>query len=93
MSEEGTRDNRAGEDFMDREAAAAHERKRRFVNMREAMLDVLVTIEKEHDQRFAKKLKRRVLDSRSEEELRLVMDGMLVLAGFAVRPQPDEEGH
>lgn len=81
--------NRAGEDFMDREKVLADEKRRRFVNMREALIDVLVTIEKDHGQKFATKLKRRVLDSRSEEELRLIMDGMLVLAGFVVRPQPD----
>ena len=80
------RENRASEDFQAYHDDVVDERKRRFVNMREALIDVLVTIEKQHDEKFAKKLKKRTVDARSEEELRFIMDGMLVLAGFAVRP-------
>jgi hypothetical protein len=66
----------------------ANEEKRRFVNMREALLDVIVSIERNHpDMKFSRRIKKRILESRSEAELRLIMDGMLVLAGFEVRPQ------
>ena len=89
MSDDEKYENRAAEDFMENRRIIAEEEKRRFVNMREALLDVVVTIERDHSEmKFAKRLKKRVLESRSEEELRLIMDGMLVLAGFAVRPQP-----
>jgi len=90
MSDDDRHDNRAAEEFIDHRRDVAEEAKRRFVNMREALIDVLVTIERNHDEKFAKKLKKRVIDSRSEAELRLIMDGMLVLAGFAVRPQCEE---
>ena len=86
MSEEA-RENRAAEDFMACRHDEAEEEKRRFVNMREALIDVLTDLEREEDLKFAKKLKRRVLDSRSIEELRLITDGMLILAGFAIRPE------
>jgi hypothetical protein len=89
MSDDERYENRAGEDFMEHKRTLAEEEKRRFVNTREAVLDVLVAIEREHtEMKWARKLKKRVLESRSESELRIVMDGMLVLAGFAVRPQP-----
>jgi len=91
MSSDEAHENRAAEDFMAHEKAMADEKKRRFVNMREALIDVLVTIERDHDEKFARKLKKRTLDSRSEDELRFVMDGMLVLAGFAIRPGIEEE--
>lgn len=79
-------ENRASEEFGNHAEILIEEDKRRFVNMREAMIDVLVELERQGDLRFTKKLKKRALESRSMEELRFVMDGMLVLAGFAVRP-------
>jgi hypothetical protein len=89
MTEEDRRGNRAGEDFMDHKQVLADEERRRFVNSREALIDVLVAIEKDHSEmKWAPKLKKRVLAARSENELRLIMDGMLVLAGLVVRPQP-----
>ena len=80
------RENRASEDFQHHHDELFEEKKRRFVNMREALIDVLTTIERDHDEKFAKKLKKRTVDARSVEELRFIMDGMLVIAGFVVRP-------
>ena len=85
--ENGERENRAAEDFMAHQHDMAEEDKRKFVNMRETLIDVLVDLDREEGLKFARKLKKRVIDSRSSEELRLIMDGMLVLAGFAVRPE------
>ncbi len=76
-------ENRAAEDFMDAKYQEASVEKRRFVNMREAMLDVLISLDYESDNlRFVRKLKKRVLESRSIEELRLIMDGILALSNF-----------
>lgn len=84
---EDRRENQASLDFMAHQNTIMDESKRRFVNMREALLDVIVELDREHNQKFAKRLKKRILESRSEEELRIIMDGMLVLAGFVIRPQ------
>ena len=40
---------------------------------------------KRHGLKCAKKLKKRAVDSRSVGELRFIMDGLLVLAGYTVR--------
>jgi len=81
-------ENRAAEDFIGHKEIIAKEEKRRFVNMREALIDVLCTLEREADVQFTRRLKKRVIDSRSESELRMVMDGLLVISGFHSRPQP-----
>ena len=80
---------RAGQEFMEEHADRAEDEKRRYLNMRETLLDVLMDLERECDLNFAKQLKRRALDARSINELRMIMDGLLVLAGFNVR---DETG-
>lgn len=84
MKDEERRENRAAEEFMDVAINEAGERKRRFVNEREMLLDVVISIEKEYEEKFAKKVKKRILESRTSEELKLIMNGLMVLAGFAV---------
>lgn len=86
MSDGDYRENRASEEFISHKAVLAEEEKRRFTNMRETVLDVVVALERENpDGKFAKRLKKRALMARSEEECRLIMDGLLVLAGFNVK--------
>lgn len=85
MPENGEWNNRAGDEFVEFKRLVAEEEKRRFVNMREGLIDVMVCLEREYDMPSARRMKKRVLDSRSTEELRLIMDGLLVVAGFNVR--------
>ena len=81
-----SRENRASEEFMDHKAILAEEEKRRFTNMRETVLDIVVDLERNHpEMKFAKRLKKRALMARSEVECRLIMDGLLVIAGFNVK--------
>lgn len=59
------------------------EQNRCFENMQGAMLDILEAIELEYNLQFVSSLRSRVEKSKTKEELRLIMDGMLVLSGFA----------
>jgi hypothetical protein len=59
------------------------EEARQFSNMKGAMMDILEALEHEYDLDFVKSLRVRVKRSQNKEELRLIMDGMLVIAGFA----------
>jgi len=70
---------------MEYKARMAEEECRRFVNSREILLDVVMELERGQDEKFARKLKKRALEARSEQELRMVMDGLLVLAGFHLK--------
>lgn len=86
MDNEGRSENRAAEDFMEYGVAQLEEEKRQFVNMREMLLDVIIHLEKEQeDLKFTKRVKKRILEARSSTELRLIMDGLLVLTGFTLR--------
>lgn len=80
------RENRAAQEFMDRETQKAENEKMAFVNMRETLLDVLIYMEEQANTKLTRKLKKRVLDSRSKEELRLIMDGLQVTG----MPQAEE---
>lgn len=59
------------------------EEARRFTNMKNSMLDILEALEHEYDLAFVSNLRERVEASKSQEELRIIMDGMLVIAGFS----------
>jgi hypothetical protein len=59
------------------------EESRRFMNMKNSLLDILEALEHEYDLAFVANLRNRVKKSKSKEELRLIMDGMLVIAGFS----------
>jgi hypothetical protein len=63
--------------------ALTREEKRRFTNMKNAMSDILQALENEYDLEFVTNLRKRVERSKSKEELRFIMDGMMVIAGFA----------
>lgn len=67
----------ASNEFMDNERYDAEYRCREFLNSREILLDVLFHLEKDGNFAFAPKMKRRVLNSRTMAEIRLVMDGLL----------------
>ena len=75
----------ARDDFMDQKKTAADEDCRRFLNMRAMLLDIAYTLEKDEKMKFVCNIRRRILDARSESELRMVMDGLLVLTGFSLR--------
>ena len=73
--------NQAAEDFRDGEMDLLDERTRRFANMREMLMDVLIEIERNGEEnRFAHMLKKRVLASRSESELEMAMNALLVIS-------------
>lgn len=78
-------DNPAIEEFENKALAEVDEKKRQFVNTRETVIDVLIEMDRQHNLKCAKKLKKRAVDSRSLNELRFIMDGLLVLAGYTVR--------
>lgn len=81
----GDGENPAIEEFEDNVMTVMLEKKRQFVNTREAVIDVIIEMDRSHGLKCAKKLKKRAVDARTVEELRLIMDGLLVLAGYAVR--------
>lgn len=66
---------------MDRVSKQEH--KRSFDNMQGALLDIMQALEHEYDLEFVKSLRLRVENSKTKEELRLIMDGLLTIAGFA----------
>lgn len=78
-------ENPAIEEFEDNAMADVAEKKRQFVNTRETVIDILIEMDRQHGLRCAKKLKKRAVDSRTVSELRVIMDGLLVLAGYTVR--------
>lgn len=78
-------ENPAIEEFENNAMAEVDERKRQFVNTRETVIDVLIEMDRQHNLKCAKKLKKRAVDSRTIDELRVIMDGLLVLAGYTIR--------
>jgi hypothetical protein len=76
-----------GKHLVDARIELAQEEQRRFSNMQSSLIEVLEALDREGF-RFAKRMIDRAYDSRSEYELRFIMDGMMVIAGLDSRPQP-----
>ena len=57
---------------------------KRLVNQKEMVMEVLTTLDRQ-DYQFARNLMGNVQVANSEGEVRMVMDGLLVLAGFFLR--------
>jgi hypothetical protein len=82
MGNENNEANRAEEEFYERRERLADKEAKEFANAREAVLDVIFELQRRHGpHKWTEKLKSRAIYARTNFEIRLVMDGLLVLSG------------
>lgn len=86
-------ENRAAMEFLQQEQQLDEIHKDKFVNMRETLLDVLIYMEEYGGGKVVKKLKTRVLDSRSCEELKVISDGLKAVQNFTPVETSENEEH
>ena len=75
-------ENKATREYKERHKAIVDQECEEYANMREIALDILFALKREGFG-FANRLKDRVIQSKSKEEIRLAMDGLLVLSKFS----------